>query len=160
MNALPETLRRLGRAPAVAVGALVLVTTGRDRPLRWSRRWVRRLATVLAAVVTYVAFMVAALTAAAAGTGGPAALVVAMVVAQTLPLALALRYPLLGWRIGYLAAALGPLLPSGGWPWGSWAWYPAQIPVLLLVFCVAALRHPRPALWGMYGLMLPVLWLW
>jgi signal transduction histidine kinase len=158
MNAL--VLRRLVRAPAVALGALALVATGRDRPVRWSRRWVRRLAIALVALATYVVFMVAALTAASAGTRGSDALVVVVAVAQTVPMALVLRHPLLGWRIGYLAAALGPLLTPERWPWGGWAWYPAQIPVLLLVFCVAAQRHPRRALWGMYALMVPILWLW
>src|SRR6266567_1354939 len=74
------------------------------------------------------------------------------------PLLLAARYPLLGWRIGWLALLLAPLVPGqwrGGWPWG-----PAQLLVLLAVFCVAGVRHGRPVLWWMWALSLIPWWLW
>ena len=74
------------------------------------------------------------------------------------PLLLAARYPLLGWRIGWLALLLAPLVPAqwrGGWPWG-----PAQVLVLLVVFCVAGVRYRRPVLWWMWALSLIPWWLW
>jgi signal transduction histidine kinase len=74
------------------------------------------------------------------------------------PLLLAARYPLLGWRIGWLALLLAPLVPAqwrGGWPWG-----PAQVVVLLVLFCVAGVRYRRPVLWWMWALSLIPWWLW
>jgi signal transduction histidine kinase len=81
-----------------------------------------------------------------------------LVVAVVAPLLLAVRYPLLGWRIGWLALLLAPLVPAqwrGGWPWG-----PAQVLVLLVLFCVAGVRYRRPVLWWMWALSLIPWWLW
>ena len=81
-----------------------------------------------------------------------------LVVAVVTPLLLAARYPLLGWRIGWLALLLAPLVPAewrGGWPWG-----PAQVAVLLVLFCVAGVRYGRPVLWWMWALSLIPWWLW
>ena len=75
-----------------------------------------------------------------------------------LPLPLAARYPLLAWRIGWLAFLLIPL-QSLFW-WGAWPWYPVQVPLLLVVFCVASIRQQRPVLWWMWGLTLLAWWLW
>ncbi|MGH3202821.1 MAG: sensor histidine kinase [Streptosporangiaceae bacterium] len=85
---------------------------------------------------------------------GPLLLALAVVT----PLLLVVRYPLLGWRIGWLALLLAPLVPGqwrGGWPWG-----PAQVLVLLVVFCVAGVRYGRPVLWWMWVLSLIPWWLW
>jgi signal transduction histidine kinase len=85
---------------------------------------------------------------------GPLLLTVAVVT----PLLLAARYPLLGWRIGWLALLLVPLVPAqwrGGWPWG-----PAQLLTLLLVFGAAGARYRRPVLWWMWALSLIPWWLW
>jgi signal transduction histidine kinase len=82
-------------------------------------------------------------------------LLVAVVVT---PMLLAARYPLLGWRFCWLALLLAPLVPGqwrGGWPWG-----PAQLLVLLAVFCVAGVRYRRPVLWWMWALSLIPWWLW
>jgi signal transduction histidine kinase len=78
------------------------------------------------------------------------AVVVALVV--VVPLPLAGRYPLLGWRIGWLALLLVPL--AGISWWKGWPWGPAQLLALLVVFCVAGVRHPRPVLWWMWALSL------
>ena len=80
-----------------------------------------------------------------------------LAVAVVLPLPLAARYPLLGWRIGWLALLLVPLL-SIYWQ-GDWPWDPVQILVLVVVFCVAGIRHQRPVLWWMWALTLVGWWL-
>ena len=65
------------------------------------------------------------------------------------PLALAVRYPLLGWRIGWLGLLLVPLLDLG-W-WGGLPWDPAQILVVLVLLCAAGIRHERAVLWLAVG---------
>jgi signal transduction histidine kinase len=82
----------------------------------------------------------------------------ALAAAVAAPLLLAARRPLLGWRAGWLALALVPLVP-GAW-WGGWPWGPAQVLVLLALFCAAGVRQPRPALWWMWALSLIPWWLW
>jgi len=74
------------------------------------------------------------------------------------PLPLAARYPLLGWRIGWLGLLLVPL--AGHLGWGGWPWGPVQLLVMLAVFCVAGFRHQRPVLWSMWALTLIPWWLW
>jgi signal transduction histidine kinase len=63
---------------------------------------------------------------------------------------LCVRYPLLAWRIGYLALLFLPLT-SGDRPWLSIA--------LLLCYWVAGLRHGRATSWAMCLLMLLPVWL-
>jgi signal transduction histidine kinase len=84
-----------------------------------------------------------------------AAVVVALLVVAPLPLAA--RYPLLGWRIGWLGLLLVPLTGmswSGGWPWN-----PVQILAVLVVFCVAGVRQPRAVLGWIWALTLIPWWL-
>jgi signal transduction histidine kinase len=81
-----------------------------------------------------------------------------LAVAVVIPLLLAARYPLLGWRIGWVALLLAPLVPDqwrGGWPWG-----PAQVVVLVVVFGVAGGRYGRMVLWWTWALSLIPWWLW
>jgi signal transduction histidine kinase len=81
-----------------------------------------------------------------------------LAVAVVAPLPLAARYPMLAWRIAWLALLLVPLVPAtwlGGWPWG-----PPQVLALLAAFILAGLRQPRPALWWMWALSLIPWWLW
>jgi signal transduction histidine kinase len=89
--------------------------------------------------------------------GTPHAIAVLVAVAVVAPLPVAARYPLLSWRIAWLALLLVPLSRiswQGGWPWDA-----AQIVVLLVVFCMAGLRHQRVVLWWMWALSLAPWWL-
>ena len=95
---------------------------------------------------------------------GPMSIAAAMVLAvlaalaAVVPVTLAARYPLMGWRIAFLGMLAVPLT---GAAWlGSWPWGPVQILVLLAVFCAAGVRHPRPVLWWMWALTLIPWWLW
>jgi signal transduction histidine kinase len=81
---------------------------------------------------------------------------VALAVAAALPLAP--RYPLLGWRIAWLTLLLVPLA-AVRWQ-GYVPWNPAQILVLVLLFCAAGVRHSRPVLCWMWALSLLPWWLW
>ena len=89
------------------------------------------------------------------GTSGPVLVVGLLAV---LPLPLAAWRPLLAWRVGWCAFLLIPL--QGLFWWGGWPWYPVQVPILLLVFCVAGVRQHRQVLWWMWGLTLLAWWLW
>ncbi len=80
------------------------------------------------------------------------------------PLPLAVRRPLLGWRIGWLALAGMPWLgiesqQEPGTTFAGWPWNPVQVAVLVVVFAAAGLRHPRPVLWWMWALTLVPWWL-
>lgn len=148
--------RRAARAVRAAGRALLLAVAGRDRPVSWPRRWLRWVVTAAMVPAGYAAFMLTVL-------GLPQRLGVArpaLALLVALPVLLVIRYPLMAWRVGWLAALIAPpLTHATGWPWGSWPWSPAQIPILLAVCAVAGLRSPRPALWGMCALMVPVAWL-
>jgi signal transduction histidine kinase len=96
--------------------------------------------------------------------GGAMALAVLVALAVVVPLPLAARYPLLGWRIGWLALLLVPLVKASSLgvriDWlGGWPWDPVQPLVLVVVFCVAGARHRRPVLWWMWALTLIPWWL-
>jgi signal transduction histidine kinase len=91
-------------------------------------------------------------------SGGMTSPVMLLGLLAVLPLPLAARYPLLAWRLGWLAFLLIPL-QNLFW-WGAWPWYPVQVPLLLVVFCVAGIRQQRPVLWWMWGLTLLAWWLW
>jgi signal transduction histidine kinase len=90
--------------------------------------------------------------------GGPASLWSLVAVVVVVPLALAVRYPLLGWRIGWLGLLLVPLL--GLHWWGGLPWGPAQVLVLLVLLCTARVRHERAALGWVLALTLIPWWFW
>jgi signal transduction histidine kinase len=88
---------------------------------------------------------------------GPVVPAVLIALAVVVPLPLAVRYPLMGWRLAWLGLLLGPLaeqLKRGMWPWD-----PVQILVLLAVFCSAGIRQERAAGWWMWVLTLVPWWL-
>ena len=132
---------------------LIQVLTGADPPSvwRWHSPQERRAA--------YAALAVATLALCVANLAGVAALgQLLLAVPVVAPLPLAARYPMLAWRLGWLALLLAPLVPAawrGGWPWGA-----GQILALLGAFCLAGIRQRRPALWWMWALTLVPWWLW
>ena len=82
---------------------------------------------------------------------------VLVAVAVVVPLPMAARYPLLGWRLAWLAMVLVPLLHIS-W-WGAWPWGPVQLVVLVVLFCAAGVRHSRPVLAWVWALTLAGFWL-
>ena len=132
---------------------LVQVLVGPDPPpaWRWQSPQERRAAYAALALAT-LALCVANL----AGIASWAQLLLAVPVVAPLPLAA--RYPMLAWRIGWLALLLAPLVPAA-W-WGGWPWGPGQMLALLGAFCLAGIRQRRPALWWMWALTLIPWWLW
>lgn len=90
--------------------------------------------------------------------GGQTTLWALVAVGVVVPLALAVRYPLLAWRIGWLGLLLVPLLDLR-W-WGGLPWGPAQVLVLLVVLCMAGTRHERAVLGWLGALTLAPWWFW
>jgi signal transduction histidine kinase len=133
---------------------LVQVLTGRDPPpvWRWHSPQERRAGYVCLGVAT-LALCVGNLVGSFASLGQ---LLLALPVVAPLPLAA--RYPMLAWRIGWLALLLTPLVPAA-W-WGSWPWGPGQVFALLGAFCLAGIRQQRAELWWMWALTLIPWWLW
>lgn len=80
------------------------------------------------------------------------------VVVVAVPLMLAMRYPLLGWRIAWLGLLLVPLLGLR-W-WSGLPWDPVQVLVLLVMLCVTGIQHGRPVLCWLFALTLVPWWFW
>ena len=144
-------------APAVAHRTwqgLLQVLIGPDPPSvwRWPSPQERRAAYAALWVATF-ALCVANLV---GGFAEPGQLLLAVPVLAPLPLAA--RYPMLAWRIGWLALLLAPLVPAA-W-WGGWPWGPGQILALLGAFFLAGIRQQRPELWWMWALTLIPWSLW
>jgi len=133
---------------------LIRVLIGPEPPpvWRWSSPQERRFGYAALWVVT-LALCAANLVGSFSGLGQ---LLLALPVLAPLPLAA--RYPMLAWRIGWLALLLVPLVPAA-W-WGGWPWGPGQIFALLGAFCLAGIRQQRPELWWMWALSLIPWWLW
>jgi signal transduction histidine kinase len=147
----------LARAP-LAPAPLARAPLAR-RPLAWLLVPVALGLTALALGAVSLASLHAQLGAPAAPLHSPLSLGRTLVaVAVVAPLLLAARRPLLGWWAGWLALLLAPLVP-GPW-WGGWPWGPAQVVVLVMLFCAAGLRYRRPVLWAMWALSLIPWWLW
>jgi signal transduction histidine kinase len=141
---------------------LVQVLFGADLAPSWrSPRW--RAATYAALGLALLALCAISLRAAAPGFPALTNLFrgsVVIVLAVVVPLPLAARYPLIGWRIEFLIllfASLGPGIR--GWS-GRWLWDQAQIAVLLVLFCAAGIRYQRSVLWWMWALTLFPWWVW
>jgi signal transduction histidine kinase len=144
-------------APAVARRTwhgLVQVLIGPDPPSvwRWDSPAERRLGYAALGLVTLV-LCAASLIGSFARVGQ-----LLLAVPVVAPLPLAARYPMLAWRIGWLALLLTPLVPAV-W-WGGWPWGPGQVLAMLGAFCLAGIRQRRPELWWMWGLTLIPWWLW
>jgi signal transduction histidine kinase len=108
---------------------------------------------------TYLRHLDAIPPALSAALGGPATVLNLVALATVvIPLGLAIRYPLWGWRVSWLALCLVPLL-SAYW-WGGLPWDPAQILVLLAVACAAGIRHGRAVLCWLWALTLIPWWFW
>jgi len=132
---------------------LIQVLAGPDPPPVWRWRSPRERR------VAYAVLWVATLALCAANLAGIATLgQLLLAVPVVAPLPLAARYPMLAWRIGWLALLLVPLVPAA-W-WGGWPWGPGQIFALLGAFCLAGIRQRRPELWWMWALSLIPWWLW
>ena len=133
---------------------LIQVLIGPDPPSvrRWRSPQQRRRAYAALGVATLALCVVNLVP----GVSEPGQLLLALPVVAPLPLAA--RYPMLAWRIGWLALLLAPLVPAtwwGGWPWGR-----GQVLALLGAFCLAGIRQQRPELWWMWALTLIPWWLW
>jgi signal transduction histidine kinase len=89
------------------------------------------------------------------GLSSPQGLVTALTV---VPLVLTVRYPLMGWRVAWLGLAVDPLL-NGQW-WDGWGWNAGQLPVVLLLFWLAGIRHGRQVIVWMWALSVLPLWVW
>ena len=133
---------------------LIQVLIGPDPPpvWRWRSPQERRVAYAALGVATL------ALCARQPGAGSRRLGQLLLAVPVVAPLPLAARYPMLAWRIGWLALLLAPLVPAT-W-WGGWPWGPGQILALLGAFCLAGIRQRRPELWWMWALTLIPWWLW
>lgn len=151
-------MNRLQGLVWAACRALVQVLAGPDPGPAWRRLSPRQCRAGWAGLVAAV-LLLAAVNAThvhrtdLAGAQPPASAgQVLLAVVVVLPLALAGAYPMLAWRIGWLALLLSPLSPAA-W-WGGWPWGPPQLFALLAVFCLAGVRQRRAALWWMWALSL------
>jgi signal transduction histidine kinase len=153
--AAPRSARGTARATVKrARHGLIQVLAGPEPPSVWSWNSPRERRFGYAALwVVTLALCVANLVGSIAG---PWQLLLA--VPTVAPLPLAARYPMLAWRVGWLALLLVPLVPAA-W-WGGWPWGPGQIFATLGAFCLAGIRLRRPELWWMWALSLIPWWLW
>src|ERR1700722_10447567 len=151
-------MQRIPEVASAARRGLIQVLVGQAPAPAWSWRSdseLRAARTVLAVATFALCFInMTHVHQVTSGNGqlpaSDAQLALALVV--VLPLPLAAWYPMLAWRAGWLALLLSPLV-SAAW-WGGWPWGPPQVLALLAVFCLAAVRQERAALWWMCALTL------
>jgi signal transduction histidine kinase len=158
-----DSARAAVRIASQALPGLIQVLAGPDRAPTWRSERQRRavyaalrIATLVLCIVSLASlhdrshFLLSPLLHQLLASG--------LAVAVVAPLLLAARYPLLGWRIGWVGLFYAPLVPAH-W-WGGWPWGPAQVLVLLVLLYAAAARNPRGVLWWMWGLSIVPWWLW
>jgi signal transduction histidine kinase len=137
---------------------LLRVVYGADhrRPpskIRWWR-WVRLLA-VPVGLLTAIGLTIAAFTYLTDTRGTHGFLAVIIAVGSVLPAALALRAPLMAWRIAFVLQFIGVI---GARPTESWPWNPVQIVGFLVVlFAVALTQRSAVTAWITAFSVLPAL---
>ena len=163
------------RAARQARAGLAQVLAGRDGPVAWRWRAHRERRAAIAALAAATLALCLVNVASMHGLASPhlpggsvpprpvtghalSLWQLAAAVLAVAPLPLAARYPLLAWRIGWLALLFVPLAPA--YWWGGWPWGPPQILAMLVALSVAGLRTGRAALWWMWGLTLIPWGLW
>jgi signal transduction histidine kinase len=141
------------------VSKLLRVLAGHDEPPAWRSPGSRRAAYAAAwalfgvlAVATIVAGTEGAQHRGPAGPGSALWLVIGLAACAIVPLLP--RYPLLGWRIAWLAALLTPLLP------GQSRVNAGYYLILAMALAVAGLRYGPPQLRWLAILALVPVWLW
>jgi signal transduction histidine kinase len=144
-----------------STAALVRVLIGRDEAPQWRSAARRRLA-YAAAWGCWALLAASSLGAVLAfgrqnghGPGSPSDLGwLAVVLAVCSAIPVAVRYPLLGWRIAYLGVLVTPLIPGQSRADGG------MYAVLAITFVVVSLRYGAPVLWWTAILALIPIWLW
>jgi signal transduction histidine kinase len=139
---------RADRAARSARAGIAGVLTTPDPPPVWRGKWRRRFACAAVGTATAV-LAIAALAGFYGGLGFVASARAAMIVAAV---GLIIRYPLLSWRLAWLALVLSvafanPVLDVR-------PWHAVVPPVLLASFWVAGARHGRRVIWPIWALTL------
>ena len=166
LAAYPWIVKRMPGIPPAPSGALALaaakrgwrgliqVLTGPEPPPVW--RWRSPQERQAGYTTLWVGTLALCAINLAGAFAWPGQLLLAVPVVAPLPLAV--RHPMLAWRIGWLMLLLAPLVPAA-W-WGGWPWGPGQILAMLGAFFLAGIRQQRPELWWMWALSLIPWWLW
>ncbi|MGW0434936.1 sensor histidine kinase [Micromonospora sp. NPDC003197] len=129
--------------------------TGGRRPRWWPRWWPRwRMTFVQAGLLLLIGLTVAAVQYLQDERNLPGLPAILLAIGSTLPIAIALRRPLLAWRICYPLLYLGVVDFS---PREAWPWHPMQVIGTLFVFGVLAVRADTGvATWAALLTLIPV----
>lgn len=144
-----------GTTRAVRRGLVEILAAPDPKP-GWQRRgarWLATGATVLGGVFVVLTFWGAmiAVRQVAPATTPPGVLIASELLAMLL---LSVRYPLIAWRFGLVVSLTVPLIQ------GEPGIQAPDTVALVVVFCIAGLRHDRPVLWWMWALMVGGTWIW